>query len=275
MTFGLEYHKAVQRSIPATLALFGLFLFTPLLAFSNPGQVSGSATSTSSGGHGFSGGGPGAMSPGHSFAPPTGPVAPPTGAVAPPTGAIAPPTAGANSHNQGFSHQGPHGMEHHHRHHAAFSDFYYPYGYAVPVPYAVDDNTDDTNADDDPEYQGGPTVFDRRGAGRDSYVPPSYPGPAHARQTVQAGSTPTDDPPISESSSAPVPETPQPTTTLVFKDGHQVEVENYAIVNQTLYDLTSGHPRKIALADLDLAATEKQNDDRGITFQLPPSAQAN
>jgi hypothetical protein len=62
---------------------------------------------------------------------------------------------------------------------------------------------------------------------------------------------------------------------LVFKDGHALEVDNYAIVSQTLYDLTPGHARKIALADLDLPATEKQNDDRGVTFQLPPIAQAN
>jgi hypothetical protein len=67
----------------------------------------------------------------------------------------------------------------------------------------------------------------------------------------------------------------QPTTTLVFKDGHQIEIANYAIVSQTLYDLTPGHPRKIALADLDLPATEKQNDDNGVTFALPSSAQAN
>jgi hypothetical protein len=64
-------------------------------------------------------------------------------------------------------------------------------------------------------------------------------------------------------------------TTLVFKDGHQIEVGNYAIVSQTLYDLTPGRPRRIALADLDLSATEKQNDDHGVVFQLPPSAQAN
>jgi len=36
-----------------------------------------------------------------------------------------------------------------------------------------------------------------------------------------------------------------------------------------LYDLTPGHRVKIALADLDLTATSKQNDDRGIDFQLP------
>jgi hypothetical protein len=78
-----------------------------------------------------------------------------------------------------------------------------------------------------------------------------------------------------QSRSDPAPDPPQPPTTLVFKDGRQLEVNNYAIVSQTLYDLTPGHPRKIALADLDLSATQKQNDDRGVLFQLPPSAQAN
>jgi hypothetical protein len=36
--------------------------------------------------------------------------------------------------------------------------------------------------------------------------------------------------------------------------------------------LTAGHRQKIALADLDLTATAKQNDDRGIDFQLPATA---
>ncbi len=62
---------------------------------------------------------------------------------------------------------------------------------------------------------------------------------------------------------------------LVFKDGHKLEVGNYAIVGPTLFDLTPGHPRRVAFADLDLEATRQQNDDRGVTFQLPPSAQAN
>jgi len=55
----------------------------------------------------------------------------------------------------------------------------------------------------------------------------------------------------------------------VFKDGHQLEVENYAIVGSTLYDLTEGQRRKIPLSDLDLDATTKQNDERGIDFQVP------
>ena len=62
---------------------------------------------------------------------------------------------------------------------------------------------------------------------------------------------------------------------LVFKDGHKLEVGNYAIVGATLFDLTPGHPRKIALDEIDLNGTQKENDDRGIIFRLPLSAQGN
>jgi hypothetical protein len=139
-------------------------------------------------------------------------------------------------------------------------------GYAVPVPYAVDlgaTDADDANADDpDAQYQGGPTIFDRRGSGAASYIPPVKDVPTpHAVRDADA--TPAD------------PDPPQAPTLLVFKDGHKVEVGNYAIVGPTLFDLTPGHPRRVLLADLDLEATCQQNDDRGVTFQLPPSAQAN
>jgi hypothetical protein len=177
---------------------------------------------------------------------------------------FAPPYAGTSFHNQ-FTHNGGH----HHR--MVNGDAYYPYIYALPVPYAVDVADPNNDEDDDSSYQGGPTIFDRRGSGRDSYLPPTYSGPAHSRSVAadssQAEST--------QSASAPAAETPQPETVLVFKDGHQIEVGNYAIVGQTLYDLAAGRPRKIGLADLDLSATQKQNDDRGTTFELPPSTQAN
>ena len=141
--------------------------------------------------------------------------------------------------------------------------------YAVPVPYAVDiaetDDYADPNADaddNDPNYQGGPTVFDRRGSGEDSYVPPvaDVPQP-HAAQ-------PDDD-------VAAAPEPQQDPTILIFKDGHKLQVGNFAIVGATLFDLTPGHARRIALADLDLAATCKLNDDRGVIFLLPTAMQAN
>jgi len=59
-------------------------------------------------------------------------------------------------------------------------------------------------------------------------------------------------------------------TVLVFRDGHQQEVSNYAIMGQTLYVLDT-RTHKIALGDLDLPATIKLNDDRGVEFHLPTS----
>jgi hypothetical protein len=148
----------------------------------------------------------------------------------------------------------------------------YPYLYGVAVPYAVDNSDaapDDEDADD-AHYQGGPTVFDRRGSGADSYIPPVDAPPAHA----QSADTQDDDTQDAELVHAESEVREPASAILVFKDGHQMEIQNYAVVGQTLYDLTSGRPRKISLADLDLPATEKLNDDRGVSFDLP-SGQAN
>ena len=56
---------------------------------------------------------------------------------------------------------------------------------------------------------------------------------------------------------------------LVFKDGHRQEVSGYAITGDALYDLGQGRARKIQLADLDLPATVKLNDQLGNDFRLP------
>ncbi|MGA7559473.1 MAG: hypothetical protein WCF61_06520 [Terriglobales bacterium] len=67
------------------------------------------------------------------------------------------------------------------------------------------------------------------------------------------------------------PVSAQPSTVLVFKDGHQSDVLNYAIVGDTLFDFAEGRTHKIPLGDLDLKATQKANDDRGVDFQIPPT----
>ena len=141
------------------------------------------------------------------------------------------------------------------------NNYAYPLIYAVPVPYADDNNVVDDSADDDSDYLGGPTIFDRRGSGASSYIPGirDVP-PAHSSPAVA-------DPP-----SDPAPA--QEPTALVFKDGRQLEVGNYAIVGASLIDLTPGHSRKIAIADLDLDATRRQNENRGVIFQLPTSLQS-
>ena len=67
----------------------------------------------------------------------------------------------------------------------------------------------------------------------------------------------------------PEPVVAQPTTLLIFRDGHQTELQNYAIVGDTLFDLADNRSHKIQLADLDLPATRKANDARGVDFQVP------
>lgn len=60
-----------------------------------------------------------------------------------------------------------------------------------------------------------------------------------------------------------------PTTILVFRDQHKQEVQNYAIVGQMLWTFAPQHTQKIPLTDLDIPATTKANDERGITFRVP------
>jgi hypothetical protein len=234
-----EYYVSVRHSISASVALFSVLAF----ASSGFAQIHGAPTSVTSpgfGGRAINGAAASVTSLG------------PRG-YAPHAGGI-------------FS--GP-GSGHAHHHH--FVPYVPPVAYAVPVPYAVDigetdtDTVDDADSGDrDPNYQGGPTIFDRRGAGAASYYPPvNDVSSRYASEGNRAEADPA------------AGEPPQPATMLIFKDGHQLEVGNYAIVGATLFDLTPGHARRIPLADLNLEATQKQNDDHGVIFQLPPAGQAN
>jgi len=149
-------------------------------------------------------------------------------------------------------------------------DGFYPWGgvYAVPSYGYYDDADNSANDSSGDQYNGGPTIFDRRGSGTAPRPPDSYRDDMANRRPPESSSEP-----ATQSDAAPV--AGQNPTVLVFKDGHQLEVENYAIVGNTLYDLTEGRSHKIALADLDLTATSKQNEERGTDFQLPASSEAN
>ncbi len=148
---------------------------------------------------------------------------------------------------------------HHHRPNVGVVPWGWGGYYAAPYGYydQGDDTAEDPSAD---QYNGGPTIFDRRGSG-----PPSRPEqPNYAYRMPPADSA---SPSAAPASDPPAPDQPQ--TVLVFKDGHQLDVANYAIVGSTLYDLTPGRPHKIPLSALDLDETTKQNNDRGIDFQIP------
>jgi hypothetical protein len=58
-------------------------------------------------------------------------------------------------------------------------------------------------------------------------------------------------------------------TVLVFRDRHVEQIEDYAIVGDTLWVFTDLRTRKVLLAQLDIPATTKVNADRGVDFQLP------
>jgi hypothetical protein len=58
------------------------------------------------------------------------------------------------------------------------------------------------------------------------------------------------------------------TTMVVFRDGHRSEVQNFAVVGQTLWVFTVQRARKIRISDLDVEATKEVNADRGIDFRL-------
>jgi len=236
----LEYDMGVKRASVAGFALSGL-MFLAAAAGAQINAAPPSVTSLGFGGHPISGVSPSVTSLGpRGYTPGWNPAFPNSTVV---IGGR--PNVPSNGHP-------------HHRHGGS----YWGGIYAMPYYGYYDNGNGDEPADDaeDDQYKGGPTIFDRRGPG---YVarPPAE-DYADRQPAETAASTP-------ESSPAP----PQPQTVLVFKDGHQLEVENYAIVGSTLYDLTEGHRRRVSLSELDLVATAKQNDDRGIDFRVPSGSE--
>lgn len=142
---------------------------------------------------------------------------------------------------------------------------YYPYAYDDMDDYAdvpSQDNQNQYSDQDNAPYNGGPTIFDRRG-----------PGPEYNRSEAAGPATDDQPQPNETVASTPEPEPLAPPTVLIFRDGHQMEIANYAIVGDTLFDLTPGHPRRVPLSELDVNATQKQNEDRGTDFKLPANPQ--
>ncbi|HEV8494554.1 MAG TPA: hypothetical protein VGR76_19910 [Candidatus Angelobacter sp.] len=82
------------------------------------------------------------------------------------------------------------------------------------------------------------------------------PPPKSSTNEVRAAAPPT---PVEDKS---------PATIFIFKDGHQMETKNYAIMGGTLFDFSGKMLKKIQIDELDSAATIKANDDRGVVMKL-------
>jgi hypothetical protein len=68
-----------------------------------------------------------------------------------------------------------------------------------------------------------------------------------------------------------------PPAVLVFRDGHKEEVSEYTIMSEIIYSkadywTTGSWTRKIQIVDLDVPATLKLNQERGLKFRLPASS---
>ena len=72
--------------------------------------------------------------------------------------------------------------------------------------------------------------------------------------------------PVPQTQAAPEQRNP---TVLVFRDGRRMEIQNYAIVGETLWVFDERAATKISISDLDLDATQQENRSRGLRFPLP------
>src|ERR1035438_2744754 len=144
--------------------------------------------------------------------------------------------------------RGP-GSGHHRLNHERDS---FPIGVLEPayIPDAVAETDDDEEPGDDPAPPPPRVLSGKPVARSGGYRDPPPAENNHGEKTVAA----------------------QPSTVLVFKDGHRSDVVNYAIVGDTLFDFAPGRTRKILLTDLDLTATQRANDDRGIDFEIPDTS---
>ncbi len=164
-----------------------------------------------------------------------------------------------------------------HRHHRVVVvpvavPVYYPYYYppSEMTDYSNQEQPQPSEEVAQPEPPA-PTIFESR----PGYQPPpikpyqSSMGPTGSNQPNDNTAQPPAAQKTDDTANASASE-PEPTTILVFRDGHQLEIGNYAIVGDTLYNLDGNYKaHKILLADLDLDKTVKVNQDRGYDFRLP------
>jgi hypothetical protein len=225
--------------------------------FAGHGGFSGHSNAPA-GGHGFGGMHSGSGFAGHSSTPASGtrPLARPF--------SHAPHSSSPLSSSRNFNHF--HGR-HEHRHGFRSNCYGYGCGWGYGYPYAY-------------PYLGGgidPYWWWDSGSSNDNY--PEQQGQMESADDTSAGNyeaQPGDQDAYARSSPAPRQEErteTAPATVLVFRDQHRQEVQNYAIVGQTLWSFAPQHTQKIPLADLDVPATTKANDERGVDFHVPGTGQ--
>jgi len=173
------------------------------------------------------------------------------------------PQFGGNFHQPFF----PHRLHHHHRVFFPYVPWlaYYGYpayygGYSYPLDWASSsyENQNDSYSQQNYQLQQqvnelSNEVAQLRGE-QEAFL---------SRPLAPAAPSAPPQPRAAEKSSPPEP------TTLVFRDGRSEQVQNYAVVGHTLWIFSEQRARRIPLSELDLAATQRVNEDRGVDFAVP------
>ena len=60
--------------------------------------------------------------------------------------------------------------------------------------------------------------------------------------------------------------TPQVPITVVLRNGQQIQVQNYAVMDQTFWDFTRQPARKIPVSSIDVAASTRATEAKGAEF---------
>jgi hypothetical protein len=60
--------------------------------------------------------------------------------------------------------------------------------------------------------------------------------------------------------------TPQVPITLVLRNGQQIQVQNYAVMDHTFWDFTRQPARRIPVSNIDIAASTRATEATGAEF---------
>ena len=183
------------------------------------------------------------------------------------------PPGGTIAIGMGGHHFGPGTVRGGHGFSRPYRRYGYPYGYGLyGVPYYYPEDYGPYEADYRPEPvpQPAPVIVQEK--------PEPLPDPVllelHGTQWVKVGTFGE----ASEqalSSSAPTASIKEiPPAVLIYRDGHSEEVSSYSIIGKVMYTKSDYYSsgswtRSIQIADLDLPATLKQNQQLGVKFELP------
>ena len=139
-----------------------------------------------------------------------------------------------------------------------FSPFYYPFLDYGGTPYydsSYDSGYDSGyNAQPDPGAQSGYTAENELG------------------EQVQRLTAEVDQMRYGQRAPAPMyaqqdpPQAPAPPVMLVLRDGQQIQVQSYAVMDQTFWDFTRQPGRKIPLSSIDIAASARATQAKGGEF---------